>query len=85
MDNPFTVTFPYPVGTFLVKRENNQKHVDQIFKYVVRRNGVSAILVLDVTTKPTISREISLEELESNWVLDDGRYNEEDVSERRFI
>lgn len=84
MDNPFTVTFPYPVGTFLVKRENNQKHVDQIFKYVVRRNGVSAILVLDVTTKPTISREISLDELESNWVLDDGRYNEEDVSERRF-
>lgn len=84
MNNPFTVIFPYPVGTLLVKSDNNKKHIDQIYKYVVRKNGVSAILVLDVTTKPTISREISISELEANWILDDGRYEEEDVCERKL-
>lgn len=84
MNNPFTVTFPYPVGTFLIKCDNSQKHIDQVFKYVVRKNDVSVILVLDVTTKPTISREISIEELETNWIYCDGRYNNEDVCERRL-
>ena len=74
MNNSFSITFPYPIGTFLIKCENNQNHVDQIYKYVVRKNGISVILFLDALTKPVVSREISIEELEANWVVYDKQY-----------
>ena len=68
-NNNFTV--PYPVGTYLVKKENGVDHVDQVNKYILNNKGLFVVLMLDVETNPRLSTEISINDLLNKWKKDD--------------
>lgn len=58
---------PYAIGTYLVKEENNRKQVDQVHEYIIGKDGISIILMLDVFENPILSNRISIEDLSKNW------------------
>ena len=66
-----TINIPYPVGTYLITEENGVEHIDQIYEYVLDKNGLSVILKLEVFTKPRLSTRIDLIELLNKWNLFD--------------
>lgn len=59
---------PYSIGTYLVKEEDNRKHVDQVHEYIIGKDGISTILMLDVLENPRLSNKISIEDLLKNWI-----------------
>lgn len=63
-------TMPYPIGTYLTKREDGIIHLDQVNKYVIDKDGLSAILTLDVEINPRLSIPISIGDLLQNWKED---------------
>ncbi len=64
------INVPYDIGTYLIKEENGQSHLDQINKYIFDANGLSVILILDVETNPRLSTEIKITDLLKNWKED---------------
>jgi len=67
--NNLKVIFPYPVGTCLDKIEDGKKHTDLVYEYIVTKDGVFAILLLDVNVNPRLSTRISVNELTEKWTL----------------
>ena len=68
----FNIEIPYPIGTYLKKIENGQEHLDKVVKYIITEQGLFVILQLDVNKDPRLSREISVNDLLNNWVIDLG-------------
>lgn len=68
----FNIEIPYPIGTYLKKIENGQEHLDKVVKYIITEQGLFVILQLDVNKDPRLSREISVNDLLNNWVIDQG-------------
>ena len=62
------ITLPFPVGTYLSKVENGEKHVDQVYEYIIEKDDSYAILVLDVFSNPRLSTKVSNEKLVNEWV-----------------
>lgn len=69
--NDFNVNFPYQIGTYLTKEENGNMHIDQIFSYYLDKDGIYAILILDVLKDPRLSTKIKIEKLLNDWVIYD--------------
>lgn len=63
-------TVPYLIGTYLIKSEDGINHLDQVNKYVIDKDGLSAILILDVEINPRLSIPISIGDLLQNWKED---------------
>ena len=61
------VDLPYPIGTYLIKDEDGIIHVDQVHEYIIGREGVSVILLLDALTDPRLSTKISINYLINDW------------------
>lgn len=59
----------YPIGTYLDKVEDGKRHIDQVCEYVINKEGLFAVLLLDATEDPRLSTRISVEELEEKWKL----------------
>lgn len=66
-----TTILPYPVGTYLSTKENNQLHIDKIYQYIIDKDGLGVILVLDVLNDPRLSIKISIDKLLNNWNIYD--------------
>ena len=63
------INVPYPIGTFLDKIEDDKRHTDQLYEYIITKDGIFAVLVLDVRENPRLSTRISVEELNDKWTL----------------
>ena len=61
------VEFPYPIGTYFSKTEGSITHVDQLYEYIIDRNGISVVVVLDAFTDPRLSTRIGLDSFVANW------------------
>ncbi len=59
--------FPYPIGTYLVKKENGKEHLDQVYEYIISKNGMFVILMLDIIKQPRLSTRIDINTLIQNW------------------
>lgn len=59
----------YPIGTYLDKVEDGKRHIDQVCEYVINKEGLFAVLVLDAKEEPRLSERIRVEELEDKWKL----------------
>ena len=82
-NNNFSV--PYPIGTYLVKIENGQKHLDRVERYVISQFGIFAVLMLDVDKEPKYSTNISIAELVDNWMVDNQIYLSGDIGTKILI
>lgn len=67
MERKIQIEVPYPVGRQLVRIEFGKDHIDQIDHYIIKEEGTFVVLVLDVTTKPRLSSEISVVKLKQEW------------------
>ena len=65
--NDININLPYPIGTYLIKDEAGVIHIDQIYEYIIGREGISAILLLDALTDPRLSTKISINYLINDW------------------
>jgi len=65
--NNLNVDFPYPIGTYLSKEQDGITHVDQLYEYILDKNGISVIVVLDALTCPRLSTRINMDNFLSNW------------------
>lgn len=65
--NNYNINFPYKIGTYLSKEEDEVTHIDQLHEYVLDKNGLSVILLLDALTDPRLSSKISINTLVTNW------------------
>ena len=63
------INVPYPIGTYLDKIEDDKRHTDQLYEYIITKDGIFAVLVLDVRENPRLSTRISVEELNDKWTL----------------
>ena len=63
------INVPYPIGTYLDKIEDDKTHTDQLYEYIITKDGIFAVLVLDVRENPRLSTRISVEELNDKWTL----------------
>lgn len=63
------INVPYPMGTYLDKIEDGKRHIDQLYEYSITKNGIFAVLILDVMENPRLSTRISIEELNNKWTL----------------
>ena len=63
----YNVKFPYKIGTRLQTTDSGTTYVDQLAKYVVKKDGIFVILWLCVDTEPRLSEEIPLAEFLSKW------------------
>lgn len=82
-NNNFSV--PYPIGTYLVKMENDQKHLDRVERYVISQFGIFAVLMLDVDKEPKYSTNISIAELVDNWMVDNQIYLSGDIGTKILV
>ncbi len=82
-NNNFSV--PYPIGTYLVKIENGQKHLDRVERYVISQFGIFAVLMLDVDKEPKYSTNISIAELVDNWMVDNQIYLSGDIGTKILV
>ena len=55
-----TIDIPYPIWTYVKKEENGVEHIDQIHEYILDKNGLSVILMLEVTKNPRLSMKIEI-------------------------
>lgn len=60
---------PYEIGTDLIRKNENGKHIDQVYQYIIDKQGLSVILMLDVYSMARLSPMISINELILNWDL----------------
>lgn len=67
MNNSFNVEFPYPIGTYLSKEEDGVTRIDQLYEYVIDKNGVSVVVILDALTNPRLSVKIDMDVFLNNW------------------
>ena len=65
--NRFNIEFPYPIGTYLSKKENGIVHIDQVCEYIVDRNGISVVVILDALSAPRLSTRIDINRFVNNW------------------
>ena len=63
------INVPYPIGTYLDIIEDDKRHTDQLYEYIITKDGIFAVLVLDVRENPRLSTRISVEELNDKWTL----------------
>ena len=63
------INVPYPIGTYLDIIEDDKRHTDQLYEYIITKDGIFAVLVLDVRDNPRLSTRISVEELNDKWTL----------------
>ena len=76
------INVPYPIGTYLDKIEDDKRHTDQLYEYIITKDGLFAILILDSMENPRLSTRISIEELNNKWTLTQDVYlniSKEDV------
>lgn len=64
-------TFPYPVGTILKKEENGIFHIDKLYEYIVKEDGIYFVLMLDINDGPRLSVEINVKDL-NKWTKYEG-------------
>ncbi len=83
--NNINFSVPYAVGTYLVKNIDGTNHLDQVNKYVIDKDGISAILMLDVETNPRLSTAISIDDLSQNWKEDTRIHLSGDIGTRLHI
>lgn len=67
MSNATEFNVPYPIGTYLVKKDNCREHIDQVYEYIKDENGLSVVLLLDVHTSPRLSTRIKMADLLKKW------------------
>lgn len=85
-----TIDIPYPIGTYVKKEENGVEHIDQIHEYILDKNGLSVILMLEVTKNPRLSMKIEINELLNKWnvveesKIDDNPNLEKKLSKKNF-
>lgn len=65
--NNISIKVPYEIGTYLIKEEYKRKHVDQVHEYIIGKEELFIILMLDVLENPRLSNRITLKDLLSNW------------------
>jgi len=63
------INIPYPIGTYLDKIEDGKRHIDQLYEYIITKDGLFAVLILDSMENPRLSTRISIEELNNKWTL----------------
>ena len=63
------INVPYPIGTYLDKIEDGKRHIDQLYEYIITKDGLFAVLILDSMENPRLSTRISIEELNNKWTL----------------
>lgn len=63
----YNVKFPYKIGTRFQTTDSGITYVDQLAKYVVKKDGIFVILWLCVDKEPRLSEGIPLAEFLSKW------------------
>ena len=77
-DNSFESVFPYKIGTYLTTTDQNVRHIDQVYEYIVDRTGVSAVLILDALKDcRRLSERINIDDLLSRWTVYEKSNNKE--------